>query len=190
MKKPILQKIIYLMGIYFFVGCSVLHMGKSTATSSGDTICFQANSIYEDSIKTPLFECTNFANNALNNYSIETLENKKFNFLKQSKRTVANMHQPELNDTIYTFADKANKIQIYRALQSDIIYEFDVTHTKLKLYGNIGPGMTKIEFANKFKIQNLIKNKIQIGNSDDTQIFTFYFINNKIKRINAHLYID
>jgi hypothetical protein len=165
-------------------------MGKSLATSSEKAVSFQAYSLCDTSVKIPFFECNNFVDNALNKYTIEVLGNKEFKFLKQSKRTVTNIHQIELRDTIYTFSDKANKIQIYRAKHVDIIYEFDVTDTKCKLLGNVGTGMTKAEFSNKFNILKPVKNKIKIGNSNGTQAFTFYFNNNKIQRINALLYMD
>jgi hypothetical protein len=103
---------------------------------------------------------------------------------------VINKYNSSVIDTIYTFSNNENKILIYRAKQNDFIFIFDVTDSKLKLTGNIKPGMTKDLFSQKFHITEKINNKVQIANSQGTVRFMFYFENNMLKRINSFLYLD
>jgi hypothetical protein len=50
--------------------------------------------------------------------------------------------------------------------------------------------MSKADFIKKFNIVQPIVDEVQIENVDGTLKFNFKFEKNKLKRINAFLYID
>jgi hypothetical protein len=100
------------------------------------------------------------------------------------------MHDTTVTDTVYTFSNQANQIQIYRANQNDFIFTFNVTDSVFMLTGNIKPGMQKDDFMQKFHLMNMTNNKVKIFNSEGNMGFVFYFERNKLKRINSYLYID
>jgi hypothetical protein len=128
--------------------------------------------------------------NALNNYTITSINNNFTSNLKCSKEPVSNNNIDEEIDTIYTFSDKKNIIQIYRAKQREFMYSFDVTDSKFYLRGNIKTGTSKDDFSRKFKMRANIDNIIEIANSEGNMNFQFYFKNNVLRRINSSLYLD
>ena len=151
---------------------------------------FKSTFLFFDSTQVAYFECNEFVSDALNNYSIETINHNFAGLLHSVKVAIVNKHDSAVIDTIYTFSNPANKIQIYKAKQNDFIFTFDVTDSLFNLIGDVNPGMTKDAFSQKFHITETINEKVQIANSEDSMRFMFYFEKGKLKRINSYLYLD
>ena len=172
------------------VGCNTIKSTKSAVPVFDDKILFHSKFLFTDSSQIAHFECNNFATEALSNYTFFLINKNYVGFLNRSKKPIQNEYNQAVIDTIYTFNNSKNRIQIYRAVHRDFIFIFDVTDPIFSLKGNVRPGMTKELFLRKFQITENIPNKAQIGNKDGTQKFNFYFENNKLKRINSYLYLD
>jgi hypothetical protein len=184
-----LKTLIYVSIITLFVSCGVLNTGKSSANSFEKPI-YNAIFAFADSNNVMYFTCDTFVLEALDRYVVEMFNKRTYRFLKQSKQPKVNIHDPAIIDTIYTFSDSRNTIQFYRAVHNDFIFAFDVVNSKFKLNGDIKTGMSKADFIKKFNIVQPIVNEVQIENIDGTLKFNFKFEKNKLKRINAYLYID
>ena len=154
---------------------TILYQSKYSFTLPGDLTCF---------------ECEDFIYNALNNYTITTINKEYLSLLNCTKEIVVNRYDSVVIDTVYTYSNPTNKIQIYRANLNDFIFTFDVTDPVFNLKGNVKPGMTKDDFLRKFHITAAINNKIKISNAEGNMGFVFYFQNSRLKRINSYLYLD
>lgn len=154
------------------------------------TIIYNSNFLFSDSDTIASFECENFVSNALNNYTIATISNEYVEILNCFTEPIKNSHDSEVVDTIYTFSNPDNIIQIYRSNHADFIFTFDVTDSLFMLTGNIGPGMTKDLFFQKFHITKISNDNVQILNSEGSVSFMFSFQNNRLKRINSYSYLD
>ena len=116
------------------------------------TTLFQPENSFFDVKNEASFENEEFISNALENNTIAKLNGDYVRFLKCSKESVINRHDSAIIDTVYTFSNRTNKIQIYRSKQKDIIFTFDITDSKIILTGNIKTGMSKDIFSKKFQI--------------------------------------
>jgi len=194
--ETIKRKVMKLKNLYFvfFVLVStsfnIVKLDKSLAFVNDNAAEFHSNFSILTSGDVAYFECEDFVDNALNNYSIEVFSHDFKKTLKCSKEFVVNRHDTSVVDTVYSFSNSKNKIQIYRALHNDFIVTFDVTDAMFKLKGDIKPGMTKTDFFRKFNLTESINNKVQIVNSDGSMNFMFFFENHSLKRINSLLYLD
>ena len=171
------------------MACNFKRLDNSSSDKL-DTLKFNSSFSYTDSSLVDNYVSEDFVSNALNNYTIAVINKKYLNILHCSKEAVVNRHDASVTDTIYTFSNAENKIQIYRAKENDFIFTFEVKDSIFNLSGNIKPGITKETFSRKFKINEDIDNKVQIFNSEGTMRFMFYFENNRLKRINSYLYLD
>jgi hypothetical protein len=185
-----LKNQIFLIIILALTGCNLTKHDKSSESVDEDTIVFHSNNSYSDSSAVATFECEDFVSEALNNYTIPILNKEYKGILNCSKESVVNRHDSDVIDTIYTFSNAENKIQIYRAEENDFIFTFEVMDSIFKLTGNIKTGMTKENFIRKFQITETINNQVQIVNSEGTMRLMFYFENNRLKLINSYLYLD
>ncbi len=176
--------------ILVLTSCNFLKHGTSFTPSDEDKIVFKSKNTFTDSSQVTNFECEKFVSKALSNYNIEIIT-KIFIFLDRTKEPVINMHDgSSYIDTVYTFSNSNNKIQIYRAKNKDFIITFDVTDSKFSLSGNVYTGITKELFIRKFQIAKSISDYVQVSNSNGRMKFLFYFENNRLKRIKSDLYID
>jgi len=185
-----MKNILFITLIAVLTSCHAIKHGESSTSVNEDKILFHSKFLFTDSSKIAHFECEGFVTDALNKYTIAAINKEFLSFLTCSKKSVTNKYNSSVIDTIYTFSNPGNKILIYRAKQNDFIFIFDVTDPKLKLAGDIKPGMNKDIFARKFNITEKINNKVQIVNSEGTIRFMFYFENNMLKQINSFLYLD
>ncbi|BAX81230.1 hypothetical protein ALGA_2925 [Labilibaculum antarcticum] len=174
--------------------CNTLRVNESEKpiseeSISEDTLHYNTKFIDINSNNAASYECDNFVSNALDNYSIASIR-QDYQFLKSSQKPKINIHNPAIIDTIYTFSDNKNIIQFYRTQSKDFIFNLDVTNSRFKFPGDITTGMSKDAFIRKFKITELINEKVQLNNSNGNATYLFYFKRNKLKRINANLYLD
>ena len=184
-----LKNIILIGIILFFSGCSVIKPDQSSEVRNDAQKQFQSHYINTDANHIANFVSEDFVNEALNNYTVTSLT-KKYRFLKSYRKPVTNTYDSTVTDTIYTFSNPKNKIEIYRAKHRDFVFTFDVTSAKLGLPGNIKPHMEKSTFFQIFSITQITANTIQMADSDGTTRFLFYFEKNKLKRITGFLYLD
>lgn len=184
-----LKNLILISILLVLTSCNSLKHGISIATIDDDKIVFHSKSSFIDSNRVTKVECDEFVSNALSKYNIAIIT-KVFFFLECTKEPVINMHDSLFVDTVYTFSNSNNKIQIYRARQKDFIIFFDVTESKYSLTGNVKTGITKDLFIRKFQIAESISNVVQVINSDSSMKFIFYFENNRLKRIKSDFYLD
>jgi hypothetical protein len=186
----ILKNLFFLLVISMLTSCDNKKIDKSQVFAENDTMFFNSNYSFTDSSKVDYYESEDFVSNALNNYTIATIDQKYRSILNCSKEPVHNRHDSIIVDTIYTFSNTTNKIQIYKAKENNFIFTFDVTDSLFKLTGNIRPGITKEIFARKFHIIEKLNDKVQIVNSEGSMRLMFYFKNNRLNRINSYLYLD
>jgi len=184
-----IKNLFFLSMIMVLASCNHLKLDKSTAPLDENPTVYHSKFSSIDSNQVANYESEDFASTALNNYTIAKIS-KEFSFLKCTKESVVNSYDSSVIDTIYTFSNRNNKIQIYRAKHNDFIFTFNVTDSKFKLNGNIKPGITKELFSRKFSITEAINNKVQIVNSNRTIMFMFYFESNRLIRISSDLYLD
>jgi hypothetical protein len=185
-----LRNVFFIVVILGLISCNFLKLHKSSKSIDESNILFHSKYLHTDSSGFAFFVCEDFVSDALNDYTISSINKKYLNVLKCSTESVKNSYDHAVVDTIYTFSNSGNKIQIYRAKQNDFIFTFNVTDPIFKLTGNIKPGMTKEVFSRNFDITVPINNKVQIVNSEGSMRLMFYFENNILKRINSYLYLD
>ena len=150
-----MKNLILIFIILGIASCNTRKIGKPTATVDKNEILFHSQISSKEPSLIANYESEDFVSNALNNYSIATI-NKEYRFLKCTKESVVNIHDPSIIDTIYTFSNSENKIQIYRSKQKDIIFTFDVTDSRLVLAGNVKTGINEDLFSRKFNIAKTI----------------------------------
>lgn len=172
-----------------FTGCNILRNDISTVNTNNDKILFHSKNYFTDSSKVTFIECNEFVSNALSRYNIAIIT-KIYPMFDCTIEPVINSHDSSFIDTVYTFSDSKNKIQIYRARHKDFVITFDVTNSKFGLRSNVKVGITKKLFIRKFQIKKSISNEVQVVNSDSSMKFIFYFENNRLIRIKSDLYLD
>lgn len=186
----VLKKIIFSIIILAIIGFGFIWLDKKSGAGNEETSLYQAKFLFSDSDHVASFECEDFASNALNNYTIASIHETFLHILRCTQEPMHNKHDSLVIDTIYTFSNPENQIQIYRAQQNDFVFTFDVTDPIFILAGDIRPGITKEEFSRTFHITETIGNQVQIANNEASMRFMFYFENNLLKRINSYLYLD
>ena len=169
--------------------CNTLQLNKSEKLIPKDNLRYNTKFTGANSNNITSYECENFAANALNNYSVASIR-QEYKFLKCTQEPKVNIHNPAIIDTIYTFSDNKNIIQVYRAQNKDFIFILDVTNPKFNLTGDVKPGMSKDAFSRKFNITEAIDEKLQITSTNGNTTYLFYFKRNKLKRISTNLYLD
>jgi hypothetical protein len=189
-KSICLKSTILLLTLLSFASCASAKVLISPVIVTENTTSFHPKYLFTDSNNVAYFECEKFVNNALNNYTIALINEMHHSLLICSKTKVTNQYDPAITDTIYTFANAKNKIQIYRSIQADYILTFNVTDSLFILTGDIMPGMTKDLFLHHFQLTETTNNNILIANSEGSVKFMFHFRNNRLKRINTFLYLE
>ena len=185
-----MKNLLLLVIVVAITSCSCLKMRNSPALVDDGKVLYHSNYSFTDSSDVAHFACEDFVRNALNKYTIASISKEFPDLLKTSKTPVVNKYDASIIDTIYTFSNSNNNIQIYKAQHNDFLVIFEVTDPKFFLPGNIKPGMKKDLFCQKFEISEKINNVVQIVNSEGTMRFMFYFKNSKLKQINSYLYLD
>jgi hypothetical protein len=190
MKTLYFKCFVIISAILVCAGCTIFKHNKSSNLTEKDNITFYSKYSYTDSSNVAYFECENFVSDALNNYSIAIINKEYLKVLNCKKEIVINKYDSAVKDTIYTYSNPHNLIQIYRAKQNDFVFTFDITDSIFKLRGNIKAGMTKEAFLQKFHITKPIMNKVQLANLEGSMRLMFYFENNKLQRVKSYIYLD
>jgi hypothetical protein len=180
---------LFICVILVFSGFDVIKFDNPSAADEKNKQ-FHAKFLFSDSGEVAYFECEDFASEALNKYTIAEISQEFRHILNCTKKPTFNRHDADVIDTIYTFSNPHNQIQIYRAKQNDFIFTFNVSSPIFDLTGNIRPGITKNAFSRKFHIAKPANNAVQIASANGNIQFMFYFENNRLKRINTYWYLD
>ena len=185
-----LRPLFFLLCLLVVTSCSVTKLNKSVVSAEENSVLYHPKLLNSDSEQLIIYECNDFVSKALDIYTIAFINKNFLGLLDCSIESVVNIHNHAVVDSIFTYSNPQNKIQIYRAKHNDFVFTFDVTDPKLKLIGNIYTGMKKDIFSKKFNIKVPLNDIIQIQNADSTMKFIFYFNNNILKRIDSYIYID
>jgi hypothetical protein len=185
-----LKNLLLFSSILFMTSHVFLNYLSTSSSKEDKTSILQSQCSFFNSNEDSCFECEEFIFNALNNYTIAIIDKDFFNILNCAKESEANWHDSSVIDTVYTFSNPTNKIQIYRANKHDFIVTFDVTDSVFNLIGDVKPGMKKDIFQKKFHLAEIINNEVEIYNLEGNMGFVFYFDKNALKRIKGDLYLD
>jgi len=182
----VLVKFIILL---FVVGCG------STQKMSVPSFDCKSKSFHYDSSFTlnggvNYYIAEDFANKATRNYTIEAIQKKYTDVLKQSTEPTTNIHDTSIIDTIYKFHGKKDTIEFYRAKHKDLLKKFSVASQEFTLYGCISTGMEKDSLLNRFNIKHSAGDVIKLGNEDKSAVFTFQIKKNQVERIVSTPYLD
>jgi hypothetical protein len=189
-------KVFYLISLAFLIillvsaSITITKPGKAMKTANENAMQFHSRFLFSDSSQVAYFECDDFVSDALANYTIATITGKYSDLLHLTQERVVNRHDSTVIDTIYTFSNPGNKIQIYRAKQNEFLFTFQVRDSLFNLMGDVKTGMSKDAFSFKFNITEPIVDKVQMANSEDSMRFIFYFEKNRLMQINSYLYLD
>ena len=151
---------------------------------------FKSKFYSRNSYGVPYYVSDDFAANAFDDYTIESVKQKYSNRLKLSLSPFVNKHNTTVVDTIYEFTDGSNLIAFYRARHQDIVIGFDVLDSLFKLDGCISVRMPKDSLAKQFGIVEPLGDTINIIDKEGYTCLTFYFENNRIIRISSYPGID
>ncbi len=113
-------------------------------------------------------------------------ENKKFEI---SKEPIANRHVDNVIDTLLTYKLENNLIRQYKAKSEIFIYEADFQSSNFTFSRGIKVALTKNELETILKTK-VLSDTIQIGNLEQTSVFTLLINKNKVKRIFYEGYVD
>ncbi|MBN2481809.1 MAG: hypothetical protein JXB19_08720 [Bacteroidales bacterium] len=169
------------------VCCNTRH-SQRTSANPDDTITFRARLI-DTTNDVPYYESDDFYAFRIEPDTKNIVSLYKVPF-KLSKEPFVNIHDTTVVDTIYTYAYRDNKIVIYKSRYKDLLAQFDVTDSMFEINGKLSPGISKDYFLNKFNIDHLIHDTVDIGNMDRTDVNRFYFRNNTLVRIRIEPYLD
>jgi len=184
-----MKHLLKLLLLIFLASCSTLQK-KTAEKFECNQINFRVGSYFTDNKGITYYVCDEFANNAIENYTIETVREKYSGFLKQEVTPTRNVHDTSRMDTIYKFYNDKTIISFYCAKHKDFLRKFKVSEPLFNLYGCVSAGMSKEALKKQFSIKDSLSDTIRIGNEEQTAIFTLYFKNNKINRIVSTPYID
>jgi len=173
----------------FVVGCGTTQK-ISTPSFDCKTKSFQYDSSFSTNNGMNYYIVEDFANQATKNYTIEAIQKKYTEVLKQSKEPTTNIHDTSVVDTIYKFHGEKDTIEFYRAKHKDLLKTFSVSSPAFNLYGCISTEMKKDSLLNRFDIKHSAGDVIKIGNEDKSVVFTFQIKNNQVKRIVSNPYLD
>lgn len=109
--------------------------------------------------------------------------------LNITKKPVKNIHNRAVVDTIYTFAAGKTKIEIYKAKHRDILQSAYIDTEKIPLKYNIKVGDSKTEVAKRLKA-TITADKLQVGDLEQGQVYTFTFAKGKLTSISYEGYVD
>jgi hypothetical protein len=184
-----MKHLIKIILLIFITSCSTLQK-KTAEEFECKPINFNTDNSFTSEKGITYYVCNEFANKAINNYTIETVKNKYAGFLKQETTPTRNIHDTTRVDTIYKFFDNNTTISFYRAKHKDFLREFEVSDALFNLYGCVSVGMSKEAVKEQFNIKSPLNDTIRIGNEEKTAVFTFYFKKNKLNQIVSTPYID
>lgn len=180
-----MKRLIYLFPMLLL---SCINQSQNIAVNPDDTITYKSQ-LYDESSSIPYYQCDDYDAFKTN------LDTKNVNiiyngFFKLQKDTIVNRQDSSIIDTIYTYYNNANKIMIYKAVHGDLLAQFDISDSTIRLNGNLRPGITKDYFSKRFGIKGLNKDTVDIGNMEHTFVIRFYFNNDKLRRILIEPYLD
>lgn len=110
---------------------------------------------------------------------------------KITKEPIANIHNPEVVDTVYHLKKGKNTIDVYKAAGKTFVYKAFIKSKKANLANGIHPGMTREDFYQTIKDAKDLRTKIhKIHTSDKTATATVAFKGDKVKSIQLEYSVD
>ncbi len=110
---------------------------------------------------------------------------------KVTKEPIANIHNPEVVDTVYHLKKGKNIISVYKGAGKVFVYQAFLKSKKANLANNIHPGMSREDFYLSLKGPKDLGTEIhKIHNSEKTATATVNFKRNKVKSIALDYSVD
>lgn len=106
-----------------------------------------------------------------------------------TKKPVRNKYDNSIVDTVYTFSKGKTKIEIYHSREKDLLQSAYIDIDKIPLKYNIKVGNTKAEIAKLLKAK-ITKDKVQVGNLEHGQVYTFSFAKDRLNSISYEGYLE
>lgn len=144
----------------------------------------------QDSEDLPFIENESFVSNAFGFPA--TVRNFQKNYggrLNITKKPVRNIHDRAVVGTVYTFSAGKTKIEIYKAKHLDILQSAYIDTENISLKYNIKVGASKTDVAKRLKAI-ITADKVQVGNLEQTNVYTLTFSNGKLTTILYEGYVD
>ncbi|MEE4177902.1 MAG: hypothetical protein V2I46_10365 [Bacteroides sp.] len=185
MKKHLLLILPFLL----LFGCKSTKMASSSSETSPNTI-FNATLVSPSPSENPYYHCKDFLEIVYNTFTINEIENKYASWLSKELQPTQNIHNIHITDTILSYTSGSNIIKFYQARHTDILFMVELTDSRIALFENIRPGMSKADFQTKFSISHELPNSIKIGTPEAASSFIFQFRRGKLRQISSDLYID
>lgn len=144
----------------------------------------------QDEEQIPYIQRDNFVSNAFG-FPVTVANFKKHysGLLTITKKPVKNQHSNLVVDTVYTFFRGKTKIEIYHSKEKDLLQSAFIDTDKIPLKYNITIGDAKGEIAKLLKAK-ITKDKIQVGDLEQGQVYTFSFAKDKLTSISFDGYLE
>jgi hypothetical protein len=99
-----------------------------------------------------------------------------------TKKPVRNKYNNSIVDTIYTFSKGKTKIEIYHSREKDLLQSAYIDTDKVPFKYNMKVGNTKADIAKLLKAK-ITKDKVQVGDLEHGEVYTFSFAKNRLNSI-------
>lgn len=110
---------------------------------------------------------------------------------KVTREPVANIHNPEVVDTVYHLKKGKNTIDVYKGNGKMFVYQAFLKSKKLNMANGIHPGITREVFYSSLKgAKDLGTNVHKIHNSEKTATATVNFKRDRVKSILLEYSVD
>jgi hypothetical protein len=144
----------------------------------------------QDAGELPYIQNDNFVSNTFGFPA--TIQNFKKNYgslFSITRKPIRNIHDDAVVDTVYTFSAGKTKIQIYKAQHTDILQAAYIDTDKIALKYNIKVGDSKTDVGKRLKAA-IAADKVQVGDLEQGQVYTFTFSKGKLTAISYEGYVD
>ncbi len=116
----------------------------------------------------------------------ELTQNSKFDLTTKPR---ANTHYKTITDTIKIRKFELNEIYSYRSQDNEWVYSAKIRSPEFKFLDSLKIGVKKSTIENILKTE-LESDLIKIGDLENTSIFIFSFLNDRLKAIDYEGYVD
>jgi hypothetical protein len=114
------------------------------------------------------------------------VKNPKFSIKKEP---IDNKNVDNVVDTVKVFSFKNIHIESYKTVTEEWIIAADIKNPKIEFSNVLKIGTDKKSFE-KILDAKIMSDKLKVGNSEETSVFTFTFKNNILQEINYEGYVD
>jgi hypothetical protein len=144
----------------------------------------------QDEENLPYIQRDSFVSNAFGfQVSIANFKKNYSGLLTITKKPVRNKYDSSIVDTVYSFTKGKTKIEIYHSRERDLLQSAYIVTENIPLKYNIKVGNTKADIAKLLKAK-ITKDKVQVGDLEHGQVYTFSFAKNRLIAISYEGYLE